>query len=184
MPFLQDVFEAAAPKFPVLADARVNDLRYDTRSSFSLPINHRGTFTGITDDDRSLTIREFGKLAKESADLSPTEGRAAFGKRFRTPGHVHVCVGAPNLLAERQGHTELAIALAREVGIPPVLVGAEMLGEGKALKPTEARSYAAKRGTVFLEGASIIEAYGARGRKETQAQGGSAAAAARAVTIP
>jgi len=43
---------------PFLADAldhpAVNDdPEYDDRSSFSLPVNHRETFTGITDEDRA-----------------------------------------------------------------------------------------------------------------------------------
>ena len=42
---------------PVIAEM-VGEVPYDrkNRSSFSLWVNHRDTFTGITDNDRALTI--------------------------------------------------------------------------------------------------------------------------------
>lgn len=159
LPFLQDVFAQAADRWPALEHARVNDLRYDARSSFSLPVNHRGTFTGITDDDRSLTITSFAKLAREAMAGRVPDGPAAFGREFRAPGHVHLCVGAPRLLADRQGHTELAVALAELTGLPPFLVGAEMLGEGRALSYEAAADYARRRATVHLDGAEVLAAW-------------------------
>ncbi|MHB8585616.1 MAG: 3,4-dihydroxy-2-butanone-4-phosphate synthase [Thermoplasmatota archaeon] len=161
LPFLQDVFESAIDEFPIFRAARANDIKYDARSSFSLPINHRETFTGITDNDRSLTARSFAILAKESVGWPAEKGREEFGRRFRTPGHVHLCVGAAGLLAERQGHTELGVALARIAGITPVLVGAEMLGEGRALSRDKAQAYAAARGTVHLDGSLVQSTYAA-----------------------
>ena len=58
LPFLQDVID-----HPVAAD---HDLDYDERSSFSLTVNHRDTFTGITDEDRALTITELAAAASDS----------------------------------------------------------------------------------------------------------------------
>lgn len=159
LPFLQDVFAQGAATWPVLETARVNDLKYDARSSFSLPINHRRTFTGITDDDRSLTIRRFAEMSREALDGKIRDGPAAFGAEFRAPGHVHLCVGAPRLLLDRDGHTELAVALAELVGVTPVLVGAEMLGEGRALPYADAAAYAARRNTVHLDGELVREAW-------------------------
>lgn len=152
LPFLQDVFQQASAQHPVLARLIPNDIRYDARSSFSLTINHRQTFTGITDEDRSLTIREFAKLARE-----PTV--EAFGKAFRAPGHVHLCVGAEKLLHQRKGHTELGVALARLAGVTPVLVGCEMLGEGKALPVADAQRWADAHGTVLVRGQDVEEAW-------------------------
>lgn len=152
LPFLQDVFQEASARHPVLAKLIPNDIRYDARSSFSLTINHRETFTGITDEDRSLTIREFAKLAR---DPSPD----AFGKAFRAPGHVHLCVGAERLLLQRKGHTELGVALARLAGVVPVLAGCEMLGEGRALPLAQARAWAERNGTVLLEGKDVEQAW-------------------------
>lgn len=153
LPFLQDLYAEASRTHPVLAKLIPNDIKYDARSSFSLTINHRKTFTGITDDDRSLTITEFAKLSRApSVD--------AFGKAFRAPGHVHLCVGADRLLHQRKGHTEIAVALARLAGVSPVLAGAEMLGDsGKALPRADALAWAKAHGAVLLEGKTVEDAW-------------------------
>ncbi|PSP73275.1 3,4-dihydroxy-2-butanone-4-phosphate synthase, partial [Halobacteriales archaeon QH_9_66_26] len=48
LPFTREIVDHPA------ADG--DELAYGDRSSFSLTVNHRDTYTGITDDDRSLTI--------------------------------------------------------------------------------------------------------------------------------
>ena len=152
LPFLHDLFAQASAEHPVLSKLVPNDIRYDARSSFSLTINHRATFTGITDEDRSLTIREFARLAQApSVD--------AFGQAFRAPGHVHLCVGAERLLHQRKGHTELGVALARLAGVTPVLAGCEMLGEGKALPVADAQRWAERNGTLLVRGQDVEEAW-------------------------
>jgi len=160
LPFLQDLFMEAAGKHPVLKQLVPNDIKYDTRSSFSLTINHRKTFTGITDNDRSLTIREFARVAREGARESDAEARQKFGEAFRAPGHVHLCVSTDRILEKRRGHTELGVALAVMAGVTPVLVGAEMMGPGNALPKAEAAAYAKRHGGIFLEGNEILEAWG------------------------
>jgi len=146
LPFMQEVLD-----HPTAAD---HDLAYDERSSFSLTVNHRDTFTGITDDDRSLTIRE---LAAVAADPDPD----AFTEAFRSPGHVHLLRAAPDGLADREGHTELALALAAAADQPEAAVVCEMLdGEtGAALPPAAARAYAEREGLVYVEGASLLERF-------------------------
>lgn len=131
-----------------------HDLAYDERSSFSLTVNHRDTYTGITDADRALTISALGRAAAD-----PTE--YDFAGTFRAPGHVHLLRGAPNLLADRQGHTELALALARAAGVPPAVVVCEMLADGGgALSPADARAYADWNGLVYVEGKALVERFG------------------------
>jgi 3,4-dihydroxy 2-butanone 4-phosphate synthase len=144
LPFMQDVLD-----HPTSAD---HDLAYDERSSFSLTVNHRDTFTGITDDDRSLTIREL-------ADLAADPDAEAFADQFRSPGHVHLLRAAPGLLEDRMGHTELGIALADAAGQPPAVVVCEMLDDetGEARPPAEARAYAAERGLTYVEGRALID---------------------------
>lgn len=160
LPFLQDLFQQAAPRHPVLARLIPDDIKYDTRSSFSLTLNHRKTFTGITDEDRSLTITEFARLAARSLQETPDEVQEAFGKSFRAPGHVHLCVGADRLLHQRKGHTEIAVALARLAGVAPVLAGAEMLGDhGKALPKADALAWAKRNGAVLLDGRMVEDAW-------------------------
>ncbi|MEW5936350.1 MAG: 3,4-dihydroxy-2-butanone-4-phosphate synthase [Candidatus Thermoplasmatota archaeon] len=159
LPFLTDLYGAARGRFPVLDALVPNDIPYDTRSSFSLTINHRRTFTGITDKDRALTIRRLGELANE---LSKSDGDwlHALGAEFRSPGHVPVCRSSPQPLEDRVGHTELAVALALMTSETPVLVGCEMMGQDhNALSKAEAKLYAQRQGSVFLEGMEIKEAW-------------------------
>jgi 3,4-dihydroxy 2-butanone 4-phosphate synthase len=134
-----------------------SDLGYDAHPSFSLTVNHRDGFTGVTDDDRSLTIRRLGEVSDdEDYDVE------AFAEEFRTPGHVHLLRAAPGLLAERRGHTELGLALAHEAGIPPAVAGCEMLDDetGAALSTSDARTYARRHDLPFVEGSTLVEAFG------------------------
>ncbi|MFB6154843.1 MAG: 3,4-dihydroxy-2-butanone-4-phosphate synthase [Haloferacaceae archaeon] len=148
LPFLDDAID-----HPATAD---HQLRYDDRSSFSIPVNHRDTFTGITDEDRALTISRLG----EAAAAAPEYGVEDFSAEFRSPGHVNLLRGAPNLLEDRQGHTELGLALAAEAGLPPAVVVAEMLDDetSRARSPADASAYARRHGLVYVEGDRLLEA--------------------------
>ena len=132
-----------------------HDLGYDERSSFSLTVNHRDTYTGITDNDRSRTIRA---LAKAAAAPGETE----FADEFRVPGHVHLLKAAPDLLAQREGHTELGVALAEAADLPSAVVVCEMLDDetGEAMTPVDARAYADRHGFTYLEGSEVLERLG------------------------
>ncbi len=166
LPFLQDLHttQDAVQRSPVLAHLITNDLRYDARSAFTLSLNHRDTYTGITDHDRALTTRRFAELA--TACLANGEaGETAMkrlGDEFRTPGHIPVCREAKGGLSVRQGHTELAVGLARLSGTAPVVIGAEMLQpDGDFALPVEdARAWAKTNGIPFLEGADVVAALG------------------------
>ena len=130
------------------------DLSYGDRSSFSLTVNHRDTYTGITDDDRARTITALGTAAG-----APTE--TDFADEFRVPGHVHLLRGAPTLLTERRGHTELALALAAAADCSPAVVVCEMLDDaGGALSPADAQEYADRHGLVYVEGEQVVEQLG------------------------
>jgi len=147
LPYLHDVIDHPAADF--------DDVGYDARPSFSLTVNHRDTYTGITDADRSRTIRA---LADAAADPDGTD----FASEFRSPGHVHVLRAAPDLLAEREGHTELGIALAAAAGREPAVAGCEMLDDetGGALSPEDARTYAETHDIPYVEGRTLIEHLG------------------------
>jgi len=156
LPYLQDLHTnpTILVEHPVLDVLITDDLRYDTRSAFTLSLNHRDTFTGITDRDRALTTRRFAELYEESSSDTPEQSLAALGREFRTPGHIPVCREANGGLNSRQGHTELAVGLARLAGVPPVVIGAEMLQpEGDAALSVEAaRRWANERDIPFLCG--------------------------------
>jgi len=160
LPFLSDLFAQISVQYPVLQALVPNDIPYDTKSSFSLYINHRKTFTGITDNDRSLTMRKFADLVRRIAPMQTTAAVQEFGKEFRSPGHVPICIASEHLLNQRKGHTELVISLLEMARLTPVGSGCEIMGEhGKALPKEEARTYAEKHNLVFLEGNDIIKAW-------------------------
>ena len=154
LPFLEDEIDHPS--------AASHDLAYDSRSSFSLPVNHRETFTGITDVDRALTITELAAAADRAAAEPGAYTPETFAESFRSPGHVHVLRGAPGLLADRTGHTELGLALAAAAGLPPAVVVCEMLdgASGAARTPADAAAYADAHDLVYLEGKTILDRLG------------------------
>jgi 3,4-dihydroxy 2-butanone 4-phosphate synthase len=160
LPFLADMYSHIDDKYPVLKALVPNDIPYDAKSSFSLLINHRDTFTGITDIDRSLTMRKFAELTKKIDSLNDGHATTMFGKEFRSPGHVPICVAAEKLLDERKGHTELVISMMKMAKLPPIGSGCEIMGDdGRALSKEKAREYADQHGLMFLEGKEVFEAW-------------------------
>lgn len=160
LPFLADMYSSINDKYPVLKALTPNDIPYDTKSSFSLYINHRNTFTGITDIDRSLTMRRFAYLAKKIKNVNDGYATRLFGKEFRSPGHVPICVAAENLLNERGGHTELVVSMMKMAELVPIGSGCEIMGDdGKALPKEMTKKYADDNDLVFLEGKEIVEAW-------------------------
>ena len=92
LPWLQDIHSHPnlVEENPILSELITDDLKYDSKSAFTLSLNHRETFTGITDKDRAFTTRRFGELTNEifSNESNHLEARKALGKEFRTPGHI------------------------------------------------------------------------------------------------
>jgi len=124
---------------------------YDDRSSFSVPVNHIDTHTGVTDNDRALTITKLAEAASAPDSIE-------FAEQFRCPGHVFLLRGASGGLITRQGHTELSLALANAGNLAPATVVCEMLDDttGEALPEAKVQEYAAKEGLPLLEGKDVI----------------------------
>ncbi len=160
LPFLADMYSNIDDKYPVLKKLVPNDIPYDAKSSFSLYINHRDTFTGITDIDRSLTMKRFAELAKKVETLNDGVAINMFGKEFRSPGHVPICIAAKNLVDARKGHTELVISMMKMAELTPIGSGCEIMGDdGKALPKDKAIRYAKDHRLIFLEGKKIVKAW-------------------------
>ncbi len=155
LPFITDILRHS-PLSGLVEDN--GDLLYDKRSSFSLWVNHRDTFTGITDRDRALTIKKIGEAVAQVLNGTSFD----FQAYFRTPGHVAILRAADTLLDERQGQTELSVALALLAGIPPAMAICEMLDSetGYAVSKSDAMKYATGHDSVFIEGRDIVAAYG------------------------
>ena len=141
---------------------KLGDIPYDptNQSSFSLWVNHKNTFTGITDRDRALTASE---IAHAVSKVLSGES-FSFSTEFRTPGHTPILIAAQELLSKRHGQTELSVALAEMAQINPTITICEMLDDesGYALSKEDAALYAEKNNLVFIEGTDILEFYEAR----------------------
>ena len=152
LPFASDVFRACTD-----VAEKEGDIPYDrmNHSSFSLWVNHRDTFTGITDRDRALTINAVAAQVKKSLN----GGGANFHADFRTPGHCALLRAAEGLLTRRRGQTELSVALAEIAGITPAITICEMLDDesGNALSKEDAKAYARRHGLVFIEGEDVLK---------------------------
>ena len=128
---------------------------YGDRPSFSIPINHRNTFTGITDKDRALTISEMAKLYK----ITEKNKKQIFTSEFKTPGHVPLLIASPNLLSERLGHTEMSVYLSSLAGLSPVTVICEMLDSETytALSIEKAKTYAKENKIPYFDGGELVK---------------------------
>ncbi|MBW6518322.1 MAG: 3,4-dihydroxy-2-butanone-4-phosphate synthase [ANME-2 cluster archaeon] len=133
------------------------DIPYDSKSSFSLWVNHRDTFTGIPDRDRALTISRMGNLVQDAMDGKEVD----ISNEFRSPGHVSLLRAASGLVHDRIGQTELSVVIAQLAGITPAMAICEMLdgATGLALSKADAQKYAEGHGLVFVEGRDVIQAY-------------------------
>ena len=159
LPFLSDTFWDCSDKYPLLKAMAPTDIPYDnTKSSFGITINHRQTYTGITDSDRSLTIKSF--VDTIFADDSLETIREKMGLSFRAPGHVHLLNTSETILESRKGHTELCTALMIMAGVKPSATICEMMGDdGNAMNKDDVLRYAQKTGMAFVTGNEIITAW-------------------------
>jgi 3,4-dihydroxy 2-butanone 4-phosphate synthase/GTP cyclohydrolase II len=80
------------------------------------PLDHVSVRTGITADERSVTVR---------AIVDPKTGPQDFVR----PGHVHLLLAKEGGVLRRAGHTEAAVDLARMAGLTPAGVLCEILDD-------------------------------------------------------
>ncbi|MEM2760715.1 MAG: 3,4-dihydroxy-2-butanone-4-phosphate synthase [Nitrososphaerales archaeon] len=128
---------------------------YGDKPAFSVAINHKETYTGITDHDRALTITEMAKICSRSLDGHDVQND--FVSSFRAPGHVPILIASEGLLGERLGHTELAVYLVQLAGLTPAVAICEMLDGStyRALSLDRAMQYAKANGIPVLEGIDL-----------------------------
>ena len=126
---------------------------YGDRPTFSISINHYQTYTGITDRDRAITIREMTNL-----HLSD-DPRSKFISSFKTPGHVPILIASKGLLRQRRGHTEMSVYLMELAGLTPVTAICEMMDSEtySALSVEKAEKFAKQNGIPFLDGKELLE---------------------------
>ena len=141
------------PPLDMLARKR---LSYGDRPAFTIWVNYIGVKTGISDHDRSTTIRMLDKVVYMYLSEGRDSAFSFFYENFQAPGHVPIL--AARSMDERRGHTELAIAMARLAGLRPSMVIAEMLDRGHSLSYSKAEEISMKTGWPLISGDDIVEA--------------------------
>jgi 3,4-dihydroxy 2-butanone 4-phosphate synthase len=126
---------------------------YGDHPTFSITINHYQTYTGITDKDRSLTIREMANI------FNVDNKKEKFVSSFKTPGHVPLLIASKGLLAQRQGHTEMSVYLTQIAGLTPVTAICEMMDAETytALSIDKAEKYAKQNAIPLIDGKELLE---------------------------
>ncbi len=160
LPYLRDLYQSS--NWPTLKALSSPQAPYGGYPAFSVTLNHRDTYTGVTDLERHTTIRQLASLVAEASADPARDWARVLAERFRSPGHVHVLIGGN--LAERQGHTELSLELATMAGLHPVMAICEMLDgqTHKALSKLKAAEYARRHGLVLVEAREVLKAAGVR----------------------
>lgn len=140
--YMHDMIAGMGKVNPIFSKVTEGKAAYGDKPSFSIAINHRDTYTGITDNDRALTI---SKMAEVCRNIE-SDGVKEFAKNFRAPGHVPILIASKRLLHERMGHTELCVYLAKLAGIIPAVAICEMMDSitHRALSIEGAQKYADK----------------------------------------
>ncbi|MDD5022544.1 MAG: 3,4-dihydroxy-2-butanone-4-phosphate synthase [Candidatus ainarchaeum sp.] len=131
---------------------KISKTPYGDKPAFSLSINHRKTFTGITDKDRAKTILEFYNTLE-------SKNKEKFYNEFYSPGHVFLLRSAKSLQL-RRGHTELSTFLCKKAGLLPIAVICEMLGEdGNALSIESAKVFAKENDFLLIDASKEKELF-------------------------
>ncbi|TWH02226.1 3,4-dihydroxy-2-butanone 4-phosphate synthase /GTP cyclohydrolase II [Ochrobactrum sp. J50] len=122
-------------------------------TAFTVTVDYRhGTTTGISAEDRTLTVRN---LANPNAGASD----------FVRPGHIFPLVAREGGVLMRSGHTEAAVDLCKLANLPPIGVICELVNDdGSVMRGPDVKAFAEKHALHRVTVADLI-AY--RQRKET-----------------
>ncbi|MDH6230198.1 3,4-dihydroxy 2-butanone 4-phosphate synthase/GTP cyclohydrolase II [Mesorhizobium soli] len=136
---------------PMVAE---NDSAHTTAFTVSVDFKH-GTTTGISADDRTLTVRN---LANDNVG----------GADFVRPGHIFPLVAREGGVLMRSGHTEAAVDLCKLAGLPPVGVISELVNDdGTVMRGPQVAAFAEANG---LKQVSVADLIAYRQRQETLVQ--------------
>ena len=94
----------------------VEDNNSKLATAFMTPLDHVDCRTGVTADERCLTVKTIADPSSRPED-------------FVRPGHVHLLVAKQGGVLRRAGHTEASVDLVRMAGLQPAGVLCEILDE-------------------------------------------------------
>ena len=136
---------------PMVAD---NESAHTTAFTISVDFKH-GTTTGISADDRTLTVRNLA-----NGNAGPSD--------FARPGHIFPLVAREGGVLMRSGHTEAAVDLCKLAGLPPVGVICELVNDdGTVTRGAQVTAFAKTHG---LKQVSVADLIAYRQRQETLVQ--------------
>lgn len=131
-----------------------NDAPHATAFTVSVDFKH-GTTTGISAEDRTLTVRNLA-----NGNVGPSD--------FVRPGHVFPLVAREGGVLMRSGHTEAAVDLCKLAGLPPVGVIGELVNDdGTVQRGPQVQAFAEQHGLRQVSVADLI-AYRQRQEKLVQ----------------
>jgi 3,4-dihydroxy 2-butanone 4-phosphate synthase / GTP cyclohydrolase II len=133
---------------PMVAD---NDSAHTTAFTVSVDYKH-GTSTGISAEDRTLTVRNLA---------NPNAGAVDFVR----PGHIFPLIAREGGVLMRSGHTEAAVDLCRLAGLPPVGVICELVNDdGSVMRGPQVQAFARLNN---LKEVTVADLIAHRQRQET-----------------
>jgi 3,4-dihydroxy 2-butanone 4-phosphate synthase/GTP cyclohydrolase II len=128
-----------------------NDSAHTTAFTVTVDFKH-GTTTGISAEDRTLTVRNLA---------NPNVGPADFVR----PGHIFPLIAREGGVLMRSGHTEAAVDLCKLANLPPIGVICELVNDdGTVTRGQQVADFALKHG---LKQVSVADLIAYRQRKET-----------------
>ncbi|MCY8605874.1 bifunctional 3,4-dihydroxy-2-butanone-4-phosphate synthase/GTP cyclohydrolase II [Bacillus sonorensis] len=114
-------------------------------TAFTVSVDHRDTKTGISAQERSLTVKS---LIDEQA--LPGD--------FKRPGHIFPLIAKKGGVLKRAGHTEAAVDLAEACGSAPAGVICEIMNEdGTMARVPELKKIADQHGLKMITIKDLIE---------------------------
>ena len=118
-------------------EAMVSNNTDNHGTAFTVAIDHVSTTTGISAFERAETIRHAVK--------------GGVAEDFRRPGHVFPLVAKKGGVVERQGHTEVAVDLAKLAGLSPSGVICEIMkNDGTMARVPDLMAFAEKHGLKLV----------------------------------
>jgi 3,4-dihydroxy 2-butanone 4-phosphate synthase/GTP cyclohydrolase II len=128
-----------------------NDSAHTTAFTVTVDFKH-GTTTGISADDRTLTVRNLA-----NPNVGPSD--------FVRPGHIFPLIAREGGVLMRSGHTEAAVDLCKLADLPPIGVICELVNDdGSVMRGPQVTDFAA---THQLKQVSVADLIAYRQRKET-----------------
>jgi len=135
---------AAELKLNMMVSDEGNNSLHGTPFTVSVDYKH-GTFTGISTDERSLTLKKLAEPETVADD-------------FARPGHIHPLRARNGGVLRRAGHTEATVDLCRLAGLEPSGVLIEILNaDGTVARLPQLEKIREREGLKLISIADLIK---------------------------